>query len=36
MQVEVAIGQQVARLRTGRGMSLTQLGEAVGRYLGRP
>ena len=36
MQVEVAIGQQVARLRTSRGMSLTQLGEAVGRYLGRP
>src|ERR1700742_2947995 len=36
MQVEVAIGQQIARLRASRGLSLTQLGEAVGRYLGRP
>jgi transcriptional regulator with XRE-family HTH domain len=35
MQVESAIGQQIARLRTSRGMSLTQLGEAMGRYLGR-
>jgi transcriptional regulator with XRE-family HTH domain len=35
MQVEVAIGQQIARLREARGMSLTQLGEAVGRQLGR-
>jgi transcriptional regulator with XRE-family HTH domain len=34
--VEAAIGQQIARLRTSRGLSLTQLGQAVGRYLGRP
>jgi transcriptional regulator with XRE-family HTH domain len=33
--VEAAIGQQIARLRTSRGLSLTQLGEAMGRYLGR-
>ena len=33
--VETAIGQQIARLRTSRGLSLTQLGEAVGHYLGR-
>jgi transcriptional regulator with XRE-family HTH domain len=36
MRVEAAIGKQIARLRETREMSLTQLGEAVGRYLGRP
>ncbi len=36
MRVEMAIGNQIARLRQGRQMSLTQLGEALGRYLGRP
>jgi len=36
MRVEAAIGKQIAHLREAREMSLTQLGEAVGRYLGRP
>ncbi len=36
MRVETAIGRQIARLREARQMSLTQLGEAVGRYLDRP
>lgn len=36
MRVEAAIGQQIARLRETRRMSLTELGEAIGRYLGRP
>jgi transcriptional regulator with XRE-family HTH domain len=36
MQVETAIGNQIARLRETRQMSLTQLGEALGRYLDRP
>src|SRR5712691_4491806 len=36
MRVEAAIGQQIAHLREARQMSLTQLGEAVGRYLGKP
>lgn len=36
MQVETAIGNQIARLRQSRQMSLTQLGEALGGYLGRP
>jgi transcriptional regulator with XRE-family HTH domain len=36
MRIEVAIGRQIARLRETRKMSLTQLGEAVGRYLERP
>ena len=36
MRVETAIGNQIARLRETRQMSLTQLGEALGRYLGRP
>src|SRR5262244_86171 len=36
MRVETAIGTQIARLRETRQMSLTQLGEALGRYLGRP
>jgi transcriptional regulator with XRE-family HTH domain len=36
MRVEAAIGEQVARLREARQMSLTQLGQAMGRYLGKP
>ena len=36
MQVEAAIGEQIARLREARQMSLTQLGQALGRYLGKP
>jgi transcriptional regulator with XRE-family HTH domain len=36
MRIETAIGQQIARLREARQMSLTQLGEAVGKYLGKP
>ena len=36
MRVEEAVGQQVARLRAQRQMSLADLGEALGRYLGRP
>ena len=36
MRVEVAIGQQIAHLREARQMSLTQLGQAMGRYLGKP
>lgn len=36
MRIETAIGRQIARFREARQMSLTQLGEAVGRYLGRP
>ena len=36
MRVEAAIGNQIARLRETRQMSLTQLGEALGRYLDRP
>ena len=36
MRVEVAIGQQIAYLREARQMSLTQLGQAMGRYLGKP
>jgi transcriptional regulator with XRE-family HTH domain len=36
MRVETAIGNQIARLRETRQMSLTQLGETLGRYLGRP
>lgn len=36
MRVEEAVGRQVARLREARGMSLTQLGEALGLYLERP
>lgn len=36
MRIETAIGQQIARFREARQMSLTQLGEAVGRYLGKP
>jgi transcriptional regulator with XRE-family HTH domain len=33
MRVEEAIGRQIARLRTQRRLSLTDLGEALGRYL---
>jgi transcriptional regulator with XRE-family HTH domain len=36
VQVETAIGNQIARLRETRQMSLTQLGEALGQYLDRP
>ena len=36
MRVEAAIGQQIARLREARQLSLTQLGQALGRYLGKP
>ncbi|MGD0706666.1 MAG: helix-turn-helix transcriptional regulator [Trebonia sp.] len=36
MRVEAAIGQQIARLREARQMSLTQLGQAMGRYLDKP
>ena len=36
MRVEEAVGQQVARLRVQRQLSLADLGEALGRYLGRP
>jgi transcriptional regulator with XRE-family HTH domain len=36
MRVEEAVGQQVARLRAQRQLSLADLGEALGRYLGKP
>ncbi len=36
MRIEVAIGQQIAHLRQARQMSLTQLGQSMGRYLGKP
>ncbi|GAA2204872.1 hypothetical protein GCM10009850_005860 [Nonomuraea monospora] len=36
MRVEEAIGRQIARLRAERRMSLTELGEGLGRYLDRP
>src|SRR6516165_99706 len=36
MRIETAIGKQIARLREAQQMSLTQLGEAVGKYLGKP
>ena len=36
MRVEEAVGQQVARLRVQRQLSLADLGEALGRYLGKP
>jgi transcriptional regulator with XRE-family HTH domain len=36
MRVEAAIGRQIARFRETRQMSLTQLGEALGQYLGKP
>jgi transcriptional regulator with XRE-family HTH domain len=34
-RVEEAIGRQIARLRAQRQLSLAELGEALGRYLGR-
>jgi transcriptional regulator with XRE-family HTH domain len=36
MRVEEAIGRQVSRLRAQRQLSLTDLGEALGRYLDKP
>jgi len=36
MRVEAAIGRQIAHLREARQMSLTQLGQAIGRYLDKP
>jgi len=36
MQIEVAIGKQIARFREARQMSLTQLGEVLGKYLDKP
>jgi transcriptional regulator with XRE-family HTH domain len=36
MRVEEAIGRQIARLRAQRQLSLADLGEALGRYLGKP
>ena len=36
MRVEQAIGRQIAALRAQRQLSLTDLGEALGRYLDRP
>ena len=36
MRVEEAIGRQIAHLRGQRQLSLADLGEALGRYLGKP
>jgi transcriptional regulator with XRE-family HTH domain len=36
MRVEEAIGRQIAHLRAERQLSLADLGEALGRYLGKP
>jgi transcriptional regulator with XRE-family HTH domain len=36
MRIETAIGKQIARFREARQMSLTQLGEAMGKYLDKP
>ena len=36
MRVEEAIGRQVARLRAQRQLSLADLGDALGCYLGKP
>jgi transcriptional regulator with XRE-family HTH domain len=36
MRIEAAIGKRIARLRETRQMSLTQLGESMGKYLDRP
>jgi transcriptional regulator with XRE-family HTH domain len=36
VRVEEAVGRQIARLRESRGLSLTQLGEVLGRYLDHP
>ena len=36
MRVEEAIGRQIARRRAQRQLPLADLGEALGRYLGKP
>jgi transcriptional regulator with XRE-family HTH domain len=36
MRVEQAIGRQIARLRAQRQLSLADLGQALGSYLGKP
>jgi transcriptional regulator with XRE-family HTH domain len=36
VRVEEAIGRQIARLRARRELSLADLGEALGDYLGKP
>ena len=36
MRVEEAVGRQIARLRAQRQLSLAELGEALGQYLGKP
>lgn len=36
MRIEAAIGTRIAQLREARQLSLTQLGLAVGGYLGKP
>lgn len=36
MRVEEVIGKQIAQLRAQRQLSLTDLGEALGRFLGKP
>jgi transcriptional regulator with XRE-family HTH domain len=36
LRIEAAIGKQIARFRETRQMSLTQLGEAMGKYLDKP
>ena len=36
MRVEEAIGRQIARLRAQRQLSLADLGDALGWYLGKP
>ena len=36
VRIEEAVGKQIARFREARRMSLTQLGEALGKYLGKP
>ena len=36
MRVEEAIGRQIAHLRAQRQLSQADLGEALGRYLGKP
>lgn len=36
MRVEEVIGGQIARLRAQRQLSLADLGQALGRYLGKP
>jgi len=36
VRIEEAVGKQIARFREARQMSLTQLGEALAKYLGKP